>query len=56
MFLFTLSLYFATLHVIFYYRAVTFGSTCNVLFLADDYQEAHYIPLQISFLVMIALT
>ena len=56
MFLFALSLYSATLHVILCYRAVTFGSTCNVIFLANDYQEAHYIPLKISFLVIIALT
>ena len=48
MFLFALSLYSTTLHVILCYGAVTFGSTCNILFLADDYQEAHYIPLKIS--------
>ena len=56
MFLFALSLYSTTLHVILCYGAITFDSTCNVLFLADDYQEAHYIPLKISFLVIIALT
>ena len=56
MFLFALSLYSATLHVILCYGAITFGSTCNVIFLANDYQEAHYIPLKISFLVIIALT
>ena len=56
MLLFALSLYSATLQVILCYGAVTFGSICNVLFLADDYQEAYYIPLQISFLVIIALT
>ena len=56
MFLFALSLYFATLHVILYYGAVTFGSTYNIIFLTNDYQEAQYIPLKISFLVITALT
>ena len=56
MFLFALSLCSAILHVILCYGTVTFGSTCNVIFLANDYQEAHYIPLKISFLVIIALT